>query len=169
VIHSTTDLSTCASRLSTNSPYGIEHQVVLLPLGGGSLINERSAAALSEIARITKDVSVIIDSERNDADTPLDTPRCAFVDTCRALGFDVLVLERRALENYLTDAAVRTVKGEKYRALAEFELLKDANPHWSKNENWRIAAEMKRSDLDDTDVGGFLRSLAGHLGAELPA
>jgi ABC-type cobalamin/Fe3+-siderophores transport system ATPase subunit len=146
--------------------YGIEHQVVLLPLGGGSLINERSGPALSEIARITTDVSVIIDSERTTAGAPLDASRQAFVDTCRKLGFDVLVLERRALENYLTDAAVKTTKSEKYRALDKFEALKDADPHWGKNENWRIAAEMTRADLDGTDLGAFLASLAARLEAE---
>jgi ABC-type cobalamin/Fe3+-siderophores transport system ATPase subunit len=52
--------------------YGIEHQVVLLPLGGSSLINETSAQALAEISRITTDVSVLIDSERSTAEEPLD-------------------------------------------------------------------------------------------------
>jgi ABC-type cobalamin/Fe3+-siderophores transport system ATPase subunit len=145
--------------------YGIEHQIVLLPLGGSSLINDKSAAALSEIARITTDVSVMIDSERAAAGAPLETPRQAFVDVCRELGFDVHVLERRALENYLTDAAVKITKGDKYRALGEFEALKDAHPHWAKNENWRIAAEMTRSDLDDTDLGAFLTTLAAQLDA----
>jgi hypothetical protein len=143
--------------------YGIEHQVVLLPLGGSSLINDKSVAALSEIARITTDVAVIIDSERTAADEPLDTPRKAFVVACRDLGFDVLVLERRAIENYLTDAAVKTTKGNKYRALGEFEELQDADPRWAKNENWRIAAEMTRSDLDQTDLGAFFSALAEQL------
>lgn len=139
--------------------YNIEHEVVLLPLGGSSLINASSASALAEIKRITDKVSVIIDSERRSGEDALDPPRQAFVDTCRELGFHVKVLERRALENYLTDGAVKAVKGENYRALGEFEALSSVNPRWGKGENWRIAAEMTRQDLDSTDIGGFLSEL----------
>jgi hypothetical protein len=63
----------------------------------------------------------------------------------------------------MTDAAIKTIKSEKYRALDHFETLKHASPHWSKNENWRVAAEMTRDDLDATDVGAFLRRLAAQL------
>ena len=31
---------------------------------------------------------------------------------------------------------------------------------WAKHENWRIAAEMSTSDLDNTDLGAFFRALA---------
>lgn len=140
--------------------YGIDHEVVLMPLGGSSMINARSGAALTEIKRITTKVAVLIDSERPNADAPLAKDRAAFVKTCGDLGFDVHVLERRALENYLTDSAVKTVKGEKYGALGEYESLKDAAAPWGKHENWRIAAEMRRPDLDGTDLGDFLSALA---------
>jgi ABC-type cobalamin/Fe3+-siderophores transport system ATPase subunit len=140
--------------------YGIEHEVVLLPLGGSTLINADSAPALAEIKRITEDVSVVIDSEREAEGEPLDGPRQAFVDACEGLGFTVLVLRRRAMENYFADAAVKAVKGPEYRALEEFEALSSVEPRWGKNENWRIAAEMTRQDLDATDLGHFLRQLA---------
>ncbi len=143
--------------------YGIEHDVVLLPLGGSSLINASSASALAEIKRITDQVSVVIDSERESDGQPLDGPRQAFVDACEQLGFAVHVLRRRALENYFTDTAVKAVKGPKYRALGEFEVLSAADPRWGKNENWRIAAEMTRQDLDVTDIGTFLLELAKQL------
>jgi hypothetical protein len=139
--------------------YGVEHEVVLLPLGGSSLINGSSAPALSEIKRITEDVSVIIDSERQSEGAALDGPRQEFVDACIGLGFTIHVLDRRAMENYFTDAAVKEVKGAAYRALGEFEALSSADPRWGKNENWRIAAEMTRDDLDASDLGAFLSTL----------
>lgn len=139
--------------------YGIDHQVVLVPLGGASMINGRSAGALNEIKRISTRVAVLIDSERSEAGASLAKDREDFVTVCRDLGFDVHVLDRRALENYLTEAAVKAVKGGKYRALGEFEALKESSQPWGKNENWRIAAEMTRSDLDGTDVGQFFQSL----------
>jgi hypothetical protein len=143
--------------------YGIEHEVVLLPLGGSTLINATSAKSLAEIKRITEDVSVLIDSERATAGHQLDEPRQAFVDICKELGFDVHVLDRRTVENYFTDGAVKEVKGDKYRALTEFEALSSIDPRWGKNENWRIAAEMTRQDLDRTDLGAFFARLAGQL------
>ncbi len=139
--------------------YGVEHQVVLVPLGGASLINARSEQALAEIKRITDQVAVLIDSERATAGAPLASDRQAFVTQCEALGFSVHVLERRALENYLTDAAVKLVKGNRYSALGHHDLLRDHDPAWGKQENWRIAAEMTRLDLDATDLGSFLESL----------
>jgi ABC-type cobalamin/Fe3+-siderophores transport system ATPase subunit len=139
--------------------YGVEHEVVLVPMGGASLINGRSEQALAEIKRITNQVAVLIDSERLTAGDPIASDRQEFVTKCEALGFSVHVLERRALENYLTDAAVKSVKGDAYTALGPFDLLKDQNPAWGKQENWRIAAEMTKHDLDATDLGSFLQTL----------
>ncbi len=139
--------------------YGKDHQVVLLPLGGASMIRAESEAELAEIKRISDNVSALIDSERTSPNLPLDTTRAAFVDTCKRVGILCHVLERRAIENYLTDSAIKHVKGEKYRALAPYEPLKSASPAWAKAENWRIAREMRKEDLQGTDLGGFLDSL----------
>jgi hypothetical protein len=130
-----------------------------MPLGGGSLINASSAATLSEISRITTDVSVLIDSERQAEGEELAADRAAFVKDCTALGFQVHVLERRALENYLPDEAIKKVKGDKYRQLEEFENRSAADPVWGKNENWRIAAEMDCSALEGSDLGDFFSNL----------
>ncbi len=139
--------------------YGVEHEVVLLPLGGGSLINANSSGPLAEVGRITSDVYVIIDSERRSEQEELGADRQGFIRACNELEFNAHVLERRALENYFTDAAVKAVKGDKYRALGPFEALTDAQPTWGKNENWRIASAMTRDDLDATDIGAFLSLL----------
>jgi ABC-type cobalamin/Fe3+-siderophores transport system ATPase subunit len=141
--------------------YGVEHQVVLVPMGGASLINGRSEQALAEIKRITNQVAVLIDSERQAAGGPIAPDRQEFVTKCEAQGFSVHVLERRALENYLSDAAVKRVKGDTYSALGPYESLKSHKPAWGKQENWRIAAEMTEKDLDVTDLGAFLRTLGG--------
>ena len=73
--------------------------------------------------------------------------------------FNCLVLERRATENYFTEAAIRRVKGEKYRALAPYEKVADVPLGWQKSENWRIAREMTLADLEGTDLLPFLQSL----------
>lgn len=141
--------------------YDKNHQVVPLSLGGSSMINGHCADQLAEVKRITPNVSALIDSEKASADAPLASNRQEFLKICRDLAIDCHVLERRATENYLTDVAVRSVKGEKYGALTYFEKLGSdtTRPIWSKNENWRIAREMSKADIDQTDLGGFLKKL----------
>lgn len=139
--------------------YRKDHQVVLLPLGGTQLINDVSEAELVEIKRIAENVSVLIDSERNAVGEQLQSGREAFINTCKQLGMNCHVLERRATENYLTDKAVKLVKGEKYRSLTPYKKLKDLSPAWAKEENWRISSKMTLSDLEGTDLGAFLKSL----------
>jgi hypothetical protein len=72
-------------------------------------------------------------------------------------------LSRRALENYFTDGAVKKALGESYGALGPFDAFSTAEPRWAKNQNWRIAAEMTREDLEGTDLGGFFSQLVEKL------
>lgn len=69
------------------------------------------------------------------------------------------MLKRRATENYLSDNAVKRVKGVGYEALGPFEKLKQSQHPWSKVENWQIAREMSLEDLMATDLGIFLAEL----------
>lgn len=139
--------------------YGTEHRVVLLPLGGSSLINARAEMQLSEIMRISGHVSALIDSERTHENEAISPDRAAFAKICSELQIKLHILERRAVENYMPEHAIRAVKGSGYRALAPYELLKSANPAWSKEENWKIAREMTIDDIKGTDLGNFLLTL----------
>jgi ABC-type cobalamin/Fe3+-siderophores transport system ATPase subunit len=140
--------------------YGKDHRIVLLPLGGSHLINGSREQELREVTRITSNVFALIDSERGAPNAPPEQTRTAFVQACCNAGLRKChVLDRRATENYLADAAVKAVKGSNYRAPAPFEELKKLSPSWSKDENWRIAREMTAQDLDNTDLGQFLISL----------
>jgi hypothetical protein len=58
-----------------------------------------------------------------------------------------------------TDAAVKKVKGDRYRALGPYESLKAVPLRWGKAENWRIAREMSVDDIAATDLGKFLAAL----------
>jgi ABC-type cobalamin/Fe3+-siderophores transport system ATPase subunit len=139
--------------------YNKDHKVVPLPMGGDSFINGDRELELEEIMRITKNVYALIDSERASVVAPLPKNRQEFESVCQRVGINCCVLKRRAMENYLTEAAVKAIRGGKYRALKEYELLKDANPSWSKNDNWRIARMMTKPDLASTDLGPFFDSL----------
>jgi hypothetical protein len=139
--------------------YGKDHFVVLVSLGGSSLIRPGSDAELAELKRLAPKVTAIIDSERSDPDASLDAAHEAFFESCNALDIPCVVLQRRALENYFTNNAVKQVKGAKYRALQPYERLRDADPSWGKAESWRIARAMHKSDLDATDLGAALDAL----------
>jgi ABC-type cobalamin/Fe3+-siderophores transport system ATPase subunit len=141
--------------------YRVEHQVVLVPLAGGQLIKGDVGPELHEMKRLTDDVYALVDSERANEGTQLAASRQAFCETCQAEGVSCHILERRALENYFSDRAVQAVKGAGWRGLGPYELPRDSGMSWSKTrDNWRIAGEVTREELDATDLGEFLSRLA---------
>jgi ABC-type cobalamin/Fe3+-siderophores transport system ATPase subunit len=131
-----------------------DHLIVLLPMYG----HMPDAVELDEVLRITTNVSALIDSEKTSATALLEPKRQAFVDLFKNRGLKVHVLERRATENYFTDGAIQQAFGTNYRALAPYEKLSDASPHWGKGQNWQLAAD-SASAIDATDLGQFLSAL----------
>jgi ABC-type branched-subunit amino acid transport system ATPase component len=136
----------------------IDADVLIVPLGGSSLIGSNRDSEMSEFQRIGAEVFVLIDSERTAEGDPLVADRECFRLTCEKLfrAERVLLTQRRATENYMTDRAIKVVKSDKYRALAEYEQLGSVDPVWAKNENWKIADEMNFDEIKDTDLGQFL-------------
>ncbi len=140
--------------------YDKDHKIVLLSLGGSDLIKASSSIELEEIKRITDgNISALIDSELKSSDDALCTDRQAFFTNCTEAHIDCHILERRAIENYFSDRAVKAIKGEKYKALTLYEKLGEVSPSWGKQENWRIAREMNPEEINGTDLGIFLQSL----------
>ena len=139
--------------------YNKEQRIVLLPLGGSSVINRERAAQLEEIKRITSDVVAIVDSERTEAGGALKEEVAAFQDTCESLGITCHVLERRALENYISDRALKVTFGDAYVAPEHFQRPKDLQLGWSKAETWRAAREMTLDELQGTDLATILSAL----------
>ncbi len=140
--------------------YDKDHKIVLLSLGGSDLIKSSSSIELEEINRITDgNISALIDSELKSSDDALCADRQGFFHNCKEANIDCHILERRAIENYFSDRAVKVIKGEKYQALTPYEKLEEASPSWGKQENWRIAREMNLEEINNTDLGIFLQSL----------
>jgi predicted ATPase len=138
---------------------GKEHQILLLPLGGAGMINGDIDVQLQEIKRIGADVSALIDSERIAVDAELEQNRKDFQQKCAENAIKCCILDHRAIENYLTDRAIKKVKGPQYSALMPYQKLKDIQLQWAKAENWLIAREMDRDEFENTDLGHFLVSL----------
>lgn len=146
---------------------GVDHKIVIMPLGGDSMINGNREQELGELNRIAKgDIYVLIDSERSAAAEALSKPRKEFMEVCSNLKFRAHATERRATENYFTADAVKSALGTKYEALGPYDKLKEAKLSWGKENNWRIAKEMKIDNWETTDVGVFLKELAKAVDAQ---
>ncbi len=132
-----------------------DHKIVLLPIHG----HIPRADDLEEILRITRDVAALIDSERTAVNQPLSAERQEFIDRCTAIGLKCHALDWRATENYFPDAIIKQVFGPSYRGLRPYEKLVNADPHWSKSLNWKLAAALPLEQIIETDLGQFLSSL----------
>lgn len=130
--------------------------VIILPLGGSSMINGKRGDELEEISRICPNVYALIDSERSGKNDRLSDHHREFLESCRHAGIRAHILERRAFENYLTGAAIDRVLGRKYRELKPFEDVNRSFPKWPKSENWRVIRAMDMEDLKNTDLHQFL-------------
>lgn len=139
--------------------YKKDHTFLLIPLGGNQFINGACEQPLSELTRIPAKFFALIDSEKKSAKEPLASEREEFRKICEKIGIKCHVLEHRAIENYLTDTAIKQEKGNKYQALGYYESLDNMNQGWAKADNWRIARRMELRDIENTDLGRFLASI----------
>jgi AAA15 family ATPase/GTPase len=135
------------------------HKIVMLQLGGSSMIHGSVAPQLEELRRITTSIAALIDSEKASADADVAPSRLAFREACLASGISCHILERRAMENYFTDAAIKQAIGPSASSLGPYEKLGEHQPSWGKANNWRIAHDMTLHDLEENDLGTFIASL----------
>ncbi len=139
-----------------------DHQIVLLPLGGNAFFGSDRDAELSELSRITGNAEklyALIDSEKDSEAAKLSSERQKFVNTCNSLGMHVHVLQRRAMENYIAERALKITFGSKSRALEAFEKPENVETFWGKNRSWLAARQMTFSEIEGTDLGEFLKGL----------
>ena len=136
-----------------------DHQFVLVPLGGDQLARGGVEVELGELTRLTKNIAALVDSERSKEGNPPNKNRREFEKTCNQLRIGVCLTERRAIENYFSEHAIKEQLGDSYRSLGPYERLQDCQPTWSKAIDWRIARRMNFEDIEKTDVGRFLFKL----------
>lgn len=136
-----------------------DHKILIMPLGGSSMINAACEDQLQELTRISRNIFATIDSERKTKGDSLDADRSAFEAVCKKVGITCHALADRATENYLSERAIKIIKGSKYIALKPYEKLNNLALGWSKSENWRIAREMKNNEFEKTDLGKFLSKI----------
>lgn len=117
------------------------------------------AAGFTAFVGINNAGKSMIISEKISINTPLRSDRKAFLDLCASKGVKSHVLDRRAIENYFPGTNIKRIFGTAYQALTPYRKLSEVSPNWSKNLNWKIAADMTFSDIQQTDLGIFLESL----------
>lgn len=139
--------------------YGKDQRTVVLPLGGDSMVNGKTATELSEMLRLGSRVAAVVDSERDAQDARPKKAREDFAEVCRSLSIDCCVTQRRAIENYLSSLALQAAFGPSQAALGPYDKPDSIAPFWGKGESWRAAKEMSREELDRTDIGEFLAKL----------
>ena len=136
-----------------------EHTTVILPLGGDQLASGGREVELHELTRLSNNIFALVDSERTIAEAQPSKRRIEFEETCSKLKFGACITERRAIENYFPDHAVKAALGSSYQALGDYEVLRDSTNPWSKSESWKIARQMSLEDFADTDIGAFLQRI----------
>lgn len=136
-----------------------DHTTVVLHLGGDQLACANRENELGELTRLSGNLYALVDSERSKANEEPIGNRKKFAEVCGKMGIKVCVTERRAIENYFSDSAVKAALGQRYAALTPFEELRSCANPWSKGENWRIVRNMKLDDLKGTDIHAFLDAL----------
>ena len=140
-----------------------DHRLVVFPLGGNQLARGDVESELYEVKRLTSKVFAVVDSERAGPGATPAPERLAFEAACKRAGIPVLLTERRATENYLTDRAIKEVFGPEQKGFGQFESRRDAKPKWRKDENWRPASRMTWAELANTDLGRFLEDAVAAL------
>lgn len=140
--------------------YDKERRTVVLPLGGDSMANGKTADQLSEVVRLGGKVIAIVDSERaSESDGPISARR-EFAKVCTGLKVPCCLTERRATENYFSQRAIdQAFQGRQFKALGAFEKPSAAGRFWGKGDNWRVAACATLEEVADTDIGKFLEEL----------
>lgn len=140
--------------------FGIDHSVVVLPLGGNGMIDGDREHELSEVQRISPNVWILIDSEKRSPEAKVEE-RDVFLALCKRLKINARATVRRCTERYFTERAIRAAfPKHQYGALPEHA---DADLEWDKNDNWRIAANMTKDEMLATDIGTLLKDLAASV------
>ncbi|MFM2057561.1 MAG: hypothetical protein RLY71_1946 [Pseudomonadota bacterium] len=140
--------------------YKKDRYVLIIPLGGDSMINGIAGHELVEIRRICDRVYAIIDSERKSENEHPKKAHQDFKGQCDNLGIKCHLTQRRAIENYVNQRSLDEVWGkDKYTALAPYAMPAKDGAFWGKGESWKAAARMSLEELDATDIGAFLREL----------
>jgi len=154
LVEGTKDVRTFQQWLRT---LNLNRRVIVLPLGGGSMIHGKHHLELAEIRRLSERVYALVDSERISHGAPLEEGRQEFLEACAELGIPCLATAWRAIENYVSQIAADAAYDKKAQVLGPYDDPKKFP--WGKSETWRAARYMGKAELLATDIGQFLQKM----------
>jgi hypothetical protein len=134
---------------------GLGKRWALISLGGSQSINSDGAEAIKQVLKVHPRVAVVIDSERDGADSKIEKKREKFKSDCEIAGIPCLLTQKRATENYFTDRAVKSACGLAADALSDYD--KPPGHGWGKNEGLKIASHMTVEEIEEIDIIKFIK------------
>lgn len=136
--------------------YGKHRDVLMIPMGGSP--SSVSDEILAEMSKITdaSNISIIMDSERDSEGASIEASRRRLEVDATRLGMKCHFLDRRSIENYFTQSAIDTACGSGFTALGPYEKYSDMEAKWGKSNNWKIASQVDKTELDENDLGQWL-------------
>jgi ABC-type branched-subunit amino acid transport system ATPase component len=138
-----------------------EHEFAILSLGGNNYINSKRKKELEHIAALGLQVSAVIDSEKSSRTSNIEKHRKDFQRMCERSGISCHILDRRAIENYFTQRAIYAALGKvHHKSLRPYEALASLPHHWHKRDNWKIVRAMRWDEIEETDIGNWLKKIA---------
>lgn len=138
--------------------WNLDSFVMIIPLGGDALIDDRREDELNEFKRMNVNVFVLVDSEQQSENEP-NFRRTKFIEKCKSLfgKNNAIQTKFRATENYFHQESINeAMRSNKYKALEPFQNSKTAVPFWGKNQNWKIASKITKAEWQKTDIGKLL-------------
>ncbi|MCG0275994.1 MAG: AAA family ATPase [Thermosediminibacteraceae bacterium] len=144
---------------SKSTGRNLADRVLVLPLGGSSLYNDRNQIILSELKK-NVEIWVLIDSDRENEEEDFGSQNAnakrEFKNLCQSLGIPLTVTHRREIENYFSLHAIKAIFKEiDPNLLGPFsdikELLKPLGYNQTRD-GPKIASQMKPEDLRGTDI-----------------
>lgn len=138
--------------------YNIEQRFILISLGGGDFLSGDSSRYEDELKQLSllgvKSVTAIIDSEKAHEGASIPKERQVFQEVCTKIGYEVFIMERRAIENYVPQKAVTHLFGPNVKALGSFSSFQPGNG-WKKANTWKLFSVTEKASIDCTDIGNF--------------
>jgi predicted ATPase len=157
LVEGVTDLPTMAQFLRK---MGKDAKVLLLHVGGDASACDEIRQELTDLRRANVEIHAFMDSERTAKDAPPADKRTKFAKACKDLGIKCKLTDKRSIEHYFPERAIKLSAGPQYRALRNYEDFKAmGSQNWGNARNWLIAQEMDKKEFEDTDLGEFLAGL----------
>ncbi len=142
--------------------YRVENRFIVISLGGGSFLTKLPRLIYDELYELKRlkvnSISVIVDSNKSNAEDILSEEIQNLKNVCNELGFNFFATCRHSTENYITQEAINGLLGSRFTSLGKYENFNKRadNNKWNKSINWKLVEAMKKEDFHGTELNDFI-------------